>query len=86
MQHCIQVSGSQFSTDKAERPITSVIYYLLAPAELRAEEVKLEPTAQIPAKHRSEAGYFHTNHSELPDEAFHVALTDNVARWLIFSF
>ena len=62
-----------------------MIYYLLAPAELRAEEVKLEPNAQIPAKHRSDAGYFHTNHSELPEEALHIALIDNAARWFLFS-
>ena len=45
-------------TDKEERPVCSVIYYLLAPENAKAA---LPGDAKLPKKHRTFAGYFHTN-------------------------
>lgn len=44
--------------DRARRPISSVIYYLLAPEAVKEGLTGVE---QFPDRHRASAGYFHSN-------------------------
>lgn len=58
--------SSPFAKDNAKRPLCSTIFYLLAPRSLTAQDVKKhsgKPELEIPKKHRSHSGYFHTNAS-----------------------
>lgn len=52
--HAEHISGS----DAPNRPVCSVIFYLLAPEGIK---VQLDKDAKLPAKFRASAGYFHTN-------------------------